>query len=554
MPKKPSTSGLVLAGKPPIKDIYVPHYLDAKVVPSAAMPSPGDVVAHLRMAQEGDPRRYLAFLDELLARDAHLYAEIGKACDYLTNSTTSAEPSVRAVNPERSKTIATVANAELLRPGMIEDVVESLAMGIFKQLAGLEVIVEPGTGIEGRERLVEINVVPPARFTQKPNDTTWFLQRTQLVSDLVPVQDLGPSLVFFECEAAVPNLSRRGVIRRCLQATMLRVFGIAWWARFIELFGIPFRKGHYRAGDMDGKANLVESMTTAGANGYVALPDGTDFEFVAGMQGLSPHQDQLEWAAREISKAIHGSTQTTDISPGAGSQATAVIHDEVALRRTRSRARRIGVVLTSQLLRPWVARNFSPDDADQNCPTVVIQVEGARDVVALTTAFQTAQAIGLPLGKTHVYQALGWPEPNEDEEILEAPQAPAPVAEPGAGPIGIAGKGLSPAVKQKMAGMTPAEKKKMMAEMESYIELSSAPDDIDDIEEWALSILLPAASKSIDPLRTVIDQGLKQGQPYEQIDQALTRAFLTNKSGLSSFDDALSAVMLQATLAGKASV
>lgn len=561
-------NNLTVPTKPAVKYAAI----DSKVVAGGAPLSPSTVLGYLRLAQEGDPRYLYAFYDEMLARDSHLNGEMQKAIDYITNApmdicapqslideAQKAGQAGGGADVARAEEIAGAVKTEFMSPSAnIHGAVESLAWAFAKGVAAINPIMEPGTGLEGRERVLSLDAIPAQRFCwgitagKRGNDAevAWYVQTTEKLQDLKPVESFGPSIVFFEVERGVPNLSRRGILRRCLQPWTIRNWGVTWWSRFVELFGIPMRIGYYNESDTSQKQRATDLLRDIGADGFGALPQGAKVEFPGAAVGGAGdiHSNIIEWAAREISKAIHGSTQTADISAGAGSQATAVIHDEVAFRRTRARARAIENVVREQLIRPYVARNFSPDDATQYCPEFHIRVDESVDRQALAVAMLTLKGMGMKIPEDWAYETLQIPKPEEGEAYVGEEQDLQNQAMADAISAGQAQGGFG----TDQGTLPPKKEPKALppASGESYSS-TDLPTRKRSMEPWAMREIGPEVRAALDPYAKLVEAAaMGKATPAELASMLLRRAGQGASDG-EALKETLTAIMAHAVLTGR---
>ncbi|TKT89485.1 phage portal protein family protein [Dyadobacter frigoris] len=101
------------------------------------------------------------------------------------------------------------------------------------------------------------------------------------------------------------------------------------WAQFNEIFGQPMRKGTYDPHMPGNKTQLLQALEQAGAMSYIAVPNGSNVEFIeANKSGASDTYDGLyEKMEKGLSKLIVGQTMTTE---DGSSRSQGEVHERVA--------------------------------------------------------------------------------------------------------------------------------------------------------------------------------------------------------------------------------
>jgi len=542
----------LLTAGPPTKTAIERGLLDARVVAAGAPLTAQDTLTYQRQAQDGDPRRWWAFQSELYARDAHLFSEVEKAAEYVAACplnirvpeailTLYGRDSAEATQAEE---IARVVKAEFMAAGpqMAEATAHLVVSGFGHGLGPLNLVVEPGAGFEGKERIVELVPLPAQRFCwatvagkKGPEAVNWMIQLTDDPAKLTPVDGMGAGLLLFEPEAHVPNLARRGFFRRCVVPALIRIYGVTWWSRGVETAGMPIRFGYYPDGDDKAKAAVVKVLKDIGTDAFAALPQGARVEIVGNvMAGATPHEAIVEWAAREESKAALGATQTTDVQVGAGSKASAEIHDIVILRRTAARARKIAAFYRKYLVQPYVARNWGEDQAKRLCPDVEIRVSGGIDRQAIALTILTARQAGIDLAKHDAYEMLEWPMPGKDDELL--------------------GEGEGQDMGYGEEGPTPPEEGQTPEEAAALL-LSAAPEPrADRLEAWGIDRVRAPQRAIVNPYRRLVALAKARDMDPSELAAMLLHEFGSGRAKQDKLAGATQAILAHAALMGAQNV
>jgi len=189
------------------------------------------------------------------------------------------------------------------------------------------------------------------------------------------------SLIFVEEGGGTLPIDQRGLYWQCLIPWTLMQFGIRWWGKFIELFGIPPRSITYPASDPTAKKEAEAIGRASGAQGFSAIPDTMKMDFqnaAFGTRGNSTyHESLIEFCRRWFDAVICGHSQSSGVQPGAGSIQSAEKADEDFIRITNARSASIATDIRAQLYVPYVRRNFGAE-AVAFAPTISMTM--AREV------------------------------------------------------------------------------------------------------------------------------------------------------------------------------
>lgn len=435
-------------GAPPSDEIYAKSFIDRFIVATGKDFTPAELQGYITRAVAGDMRWLLAFYDEMRARDPHLEAELAKATRAISGARFDLLPypaTVRAHSQANTAEAAIAAEVtaylqeQLFSPDVrLDRVVATLCTGFWKGVAGLE--VHTAVNAAGVESLVSITEIPAQRFRYFPGTTDLALQTTGDQSHLEPVEKymVDGRLVLFLPDGANPNPARMGLLRRIIAPWIGRNHGFKWWSLYVQLFGIPFRVGTYQT-ESD-KTALVTALQNAGTAGWAALPEGNKLEFVKGMMSsgasASEHERFLDFCAREISKTINGSTQTTDVQKGAGSRATSGVHQDEKRELASARAAEIAAVIRSQIMRPLVSRRFGEDVAARFTSELRIRVDEEEDLLSFSQALKNFKDAGVnSIPVSYFHDRGGVPVPDPGEPTIGGDAEPDDAMDEGAEPV-----------------------------------------------------------------------------------------------------------------------
>ena len=184
------------------------------------------------------------------------------------------------------------------------------------------------------------------------------------------------------------------------------------------------------------KTELEQLLDQAGSSTYMVLPTGTKIDFINAVNAanVTIYSELLDACHEQISIALLGATQTTQIKPNSGSRASSTIHYEVANNTVNGYGLAICAVLRDQLLSKLVEWNFSLEDSIKFTPTMTLKVLGYEDIEKLAGTLPVLAASGLPISCSYVYDSVGIPKPDPDDQLLIPAAAGAPGAPPSLSP------------------------------------------------------------------------------------------------------------------------
>jgi phage gp29-like protein len=197
------------------------------------------------------------------------------------------------------------------------------------------------------------------------------------------------------------NIARRGVMRRLCYPWVLKNYATMDWAAFVEIFGVPPRWAKYPTTWKEGDpriATIHDALEAMAASGTLAVPDSVELGALAagGRAGTnSPHELFVEWADRQMSKAVLGQTLTTDTSGSTGTYAAAKVHNEVRLDMAQGDAMTVGHVVRRDLLAPIVGYGLG---WDWPVPMMAIRIEDPDEEARQADKLDKAvNKLGLPV-------------------------------------------------------------------------------------------------------------------------------------------------------------
>lgn len=475
----------------------------------AANLTPERIDRLLRAADTGDLSGQAELFEDMLERDAHLYAEMDKRKSAPGCLEWSIAPPRNASATE--KKLAAYADEVLRDLPDFDDVIKGLMDGVGHGFAPIELSWD----YAGGEWL-------PVFY---PRPQHWF----QLTSarDKITLRDGsldGAALQPFGWLMHVHGLAKTGYAGRLPLYRVLvwpfiyKLYGLSDFAEFLEVFGLPFIKGKYPPGaTLDQQRSLLRAVTSLAHDARAIMPADMEMEIIqaasGGGQGTG-HLSMVDWGDKAQSKAILGGTLTSQADGKTSTNALGSVHQDVRLDIRNADCRQAAGTLTRDLVYPLLALNKPGVTSLRRCPRFVFDTSEPEDLALFAEALPKLVGIGLPVPTRWAHDKLKVPVPEQNEPVLTtASSAPA----------------LKPTTTQTLAASRQGQG------------LPFTP------EQRAVEALLPAALASpIDPerLRTAI----AAAKSPEDLEHRL--AALMAGAEVAEFEDLLARALFAADVLG----
>lgn len=385
----------------------------------------------LREADGGDPVRYLELAETIEERDPHYLGVLGTR----RRSVAQLDATVEAASEKPED----VKRADMVRDWLKRD---ELAEEMFDILDCI------GKGVSYTEIIWDTSMGQwsPARLEWR--DPRWFrfaradLRTPMMLSDTgleVPLPGFKFITAAIKAKSGLPL--RSGLARLAAWGWMFKAFTQRDWAIFTQTYGQPLRLGKYGAGASENdKETLFRAVANIAGDCAAIVPASMEIEFVeTGSVGASAdmYLKRVDHLDQQISKAVLGQTATTDaVTGGLGSGKE---HRQVQEDIERADARALAAILNRDLIRPWMQLEFGDLPA---YPRLRIAREEPEDTKALAETAEAGVRMGLRISAKKTRDRLGLDEPEDDEDVLSAPEPEKP---PETAPEdGAAGTGTDP--------------------------------------------------------------------------------------------------------------
>lgn len=210
-----------------------------------------------------------------------------------------------------------------------------------------------------------------------------------------------------------------GLLLKCSPYAIYKKDGMADWAQYVEIFGMPVRVVKYDAHDTQTKIELRKTLDESGSALALMIPNQANFEMHDGKQsnGNGELQEKFKNALNnEMSVIILGNTETTSNDNG-GSNAKSQTHQEQQLEITKSDLHYVSNMLNDPQFIAILKSYGYP-------------VEGGRfvfskdvDLTEIKTKLELAETmkrLGEPLDADQLYELSGFNKPKDYEAQKQA--------------------------------------------------------------------------------------------------------------------------------------
>ena len=376
----------------------------------------------LREADEGEPLRYFELAEQIEERDLHYAGVLATR----KRSVSQVDITVEAASDKPDDVKRADMVREWLRRDELADEMFDMLDAIGKGVSWTEIVWDTS---EGQFRPARLEWRDPRWFTFDRDGTTPMLRGGEDGnSGNVPLPAFKFIRLAIKAKSGLPI--RSGLARLAAWSWMFKAYTQRDWAIFTQTYGQPIRIGRFHAGaTKEDKATLFRAVANIAGDCAAIVPEEMKIEFIESKNvtaGSDLYEKRADWLDRQVSKAVLGQTTTTDAISGghAVSQEHRQVQEDIETADCKSGA----AVLNRDLIRPWMDLDFGPDVmARAGYPRLVIARPKKEDLKQLTDSLGVLVPLGFRVSQSEVRDKFGLSEPDEDEEVLEKREDPAPV-------------------------------------------------------------------------------------------------------------------------------
>lgn len=398
--------------------------------------TPTKLASILRQAVEGDAHAYLTLAEEMEERSPQYGSVLGtrrRAVLGLQRTVESASDDPADVK------LRDAVETHLVKTPAFGCLLAMLLDGLGKGYSVAEIrwdTEQTPWSPRGRSRLNQAYTWRDPRYFKYDQATG---RELRLLDDSAPHNGLAlPPWRFIVHE---PSLKmglpiRGGLARLAATSYMCSTFTLEDWLAFAEVFGMPLRLGRYPdhlATDQSAEAKaaidkLIAAVSGLGSDAAAVLPMSMQIDFQAagsGAGGADLFDRLADRLDKLISKIVLGRSDAADSTAGklGGEQ----FASDVRLDILESDAEELANTLNEQLVQPFIALNFGPQD---RYPLIQLRVPDQEDLKGLVDMLAKLVPLGLEVEQSVIRDKWGLPDPNPKGKLLGQPATPPPPTEP----------------------------------------------------------------------------------------------------------------------------
>lgn len=209
-----------------------------------------------------------------------------------------------------------------------------------------------------------------------------------------------------------------GLYMKAAPYAVLKRGGLGDYAAFIQTFGNPLIDAMWNGFDEKQRLQLNQALNEMGASGVIIRPDGTTIDIKENNVNATgdAHGNFLRFLNAEISKALLGSTETTESSKSSG-YAQAETHQDQDDLKHMNDLTYTRKVLNSRFIRILQTYGFDTKGGE-------FKIEGEEQELTKKESFEIHKGIvkemGVPVDDDFWYDTYGMPKPKNYEQMKKA--------------------------------------------------------------------------------------------------------------------------------------
>jgi phage gp29-like protein len=367
----------------------------------------------LESAERGDLIAQHELFRDIEERDGHIFSELSKRKRAVIKLDWDVVP---PRNPSKAEVAAAAYAKDLLLDlSDFEDLLFDCLDGIAHGFAAVEL---EWTRL-GNEWTVAGAHHRPQSWFQTDLATRTHLRLRNNTPEGADLQPFGWILHTHRAMSGYP--ARMGLSRVLVWPYIFKAFSVGDLAEFLDIYGMPLRVGKYPANATDKeKAALWQAVAGIGHNAAGIIPATMQVEFEeAAKGGEKPFEAMIGWCERSASKAILGSTLTSDAAPTGLGSGLAEIHNEVRLDIRDSDCKQLASTITRHLIYPLLALNSGWADV-RRCPRLVFDTAQAGDLKLFADALPKLVSNGMQISVQWAHERLRIPMAADGDVVLKS--------------------------------------------------------------------------------------------------------------------------------------
>ena len=205
-----------------------------------------------------------------------------------------------------------------------------------------------------------------------------------------------------------------GLYLKAAPYQILKRGGLGDWGLFVQVFGNPIVDATWDGFDESQRLKLLEAVQALGSGGALVRPKGTEVTLLENKSNANGDlQDKfMSFLNKEISKALLGSTETTESSSSSG-YAQSNTHAGQDEKKNESDIQFTRRILNSRFTRILASAGFQVDGGS-------FIIEGEDNELTVKESFDMQMRLldkGLPIDDDFFYETYGIPKPDNYEQL-----------------------------------------------------------------------------------------------------------------------------------------
>lgn len=225
--------------------------------------------------------------------------------------------------------------------------------------------------------------------------------------------------IVHKAKAKTGYVARSGLHRVLSWPFLFKNYSVRDLMEFLEIYGLPQRIGKYPSGATnEEKHTLLRAVMMLGRNAGGIIPNGMSIDFEECAKGTSdPHMAMIKWCELSQSKAILGSTLTSQADGQSSTNALGKVHNEVRWELTESDAEQLAGSLNDSLINYYMRLNY-PNITPDRYPDFCFDLSQPEDLGIFAEALPKLVEIGMKIPVAWAHEKLSIPLQADDEDIL----------------------------------------------------------------------------------------------------------------------------------------
>ncbi len=386
----------------------------ARTHPSVGL-TPQRALAYLHAADAGQPHKQFELYAEMLQKWPRLAAVARtrrlalSGLDWeITAAHRSGDTAERRRLAQEASDYCTRALHEVER---FRDALDHLSSAVGFGLAVAELVWEQG-------RLVDVVPVPSGRLLADPHEPWRLRVLTEEEPSLgVPLDEHPWKWVVHQPDPTPGRYFEGGLLRASVLLYLAQNLSLKDWLVYSQIAGMPMRVAQFEPGTPeDDQRALLKMLEGLGTEAAAVFGKNIDLRFEQPARGgAQPYEPLQEYCNTEVTILWLGQHLTTEIGT-AGSRAAAEVHDRVREDLLVDDIVDEGQTLRRDLLTPLVRARFGPEARVPRFRRTLSQAVDTRELAE--TLSVAVNQLGLRVSQGWVHEALGIPQPGENETVL----------------------------------------------------------------------------------------------------------------------------------------